>query len=103
MTIAVIKTGGKQYKVAEGQELKIEKIPGDVGGKFEFDQVLLVSDEKGEKIEFGQPTLDRKVSADILEQGRGKKIHIVQYKRKTRYRKRQGHRQMFTKVKITKI
>lgn len=104
MTIAVIKTGGKQYKIKDGQALKIEKIEGEAGKKTIFAEVLLVSDDMGEKVEVGTPTIkDKKVEADILEQGRAKKILVIKYKPKTRYRRKVGHRQPFTKVKIVKI
>ena len=104
MSLAVIKTGGKQYKVTKGQSLKFEKLPGKVGDKIEFDQVLLKSDAKGAKLEVGKPFLkDAKVEAEILEQARDKKITVVKYKRKTRYRRKAGHRQHFTKVKINKV
>lgn len=99
---AVIKTGGKQYKVQEKDVLKIEKIAGKVGESVFFDQVLLVAD--GDKVEVGAPVLgDKKVEAKILEQGRGKKVMVVKYKPKTRYKKRYGHRQMFTRVEVVKI
>ncbi|MBT4277919.1 50S ribosomal protein L21 [Candidatus Falkowbacteria bacterium] len=102
--LAVIKTGGKQYKVAEGQELKIEKIDTEVGKKVNFEEVLLVSDEKGENIKIGEPLVkDVKIEAEVLEQGRDKKVEVVKYKAKTRYKKVYGHRQPFTKVKIGKI
>lgn len=101
---AVIKAGGKQYKVKEGQVLKIEKIGGKVGDKVEFDQVLLLADENGKEVRVGTPTVaGAKVSAEILEQGRGKKVTIIKYKPKVRYRRKKGHRQLYTKVKVTSI
>ncbi|NQT49177.1 50S ribosomal protein L21 [Candidatus Kuenenbacteria bacterium] len=104
MSLAVIKTGGKQYKVSKDLLLKVEKLPGNVGDKIEFDQVLLVSDDKGAKLELGQPFLkDKKIEAEIIEQGRAKKINVVKYKRKTRYRRKFGHRQAFTQVKFAKV
>jgi large subunit ribosomal protein L21 len=104
MVLAVIKTGGKQYKVEKGTKLKIEKIKGEVGDNVNFDQVLLVSDDKGTKLELGTPVLkDKKVEAKILEQGRAKKVTTIKYKRKTRYRLKQGHRQPFTQIEVTKI
>lgn len=104
MNLAVIKTGGKQYKVAGDQELKIEKLVGNVGDKIKFDQVLLITDEDGVKFEVGQPFLaDKKIDAEIVEQGRAKKISVIKYKRKVRYRRNVGHRQPFTKVKFGKI
>lgn len=101
---AVIKTGGKQYKVKEGQILKIEKIAGKVGDKIGFDKVLLVADEDGKEVKVGNPTVSgAKVAAEILEQGRAKKVMVIKYKPKTRYRRKVGHRQMYTKVKIVSI
>ena len=101
---AVIKTGGKQYAVKQGDILKLEKIPAQTGKSFEFKEILLVADENGQKVKVGNPLLkDVKVEADILEQGRDKKIRVVKYKPKTRYHKVYGHRQPFTKVKINKI
>jgi len=103
MSLAIIKTGGKQYIVKAGQELKVEKLLGEVGAKISFDEVLFVSDDKGD-IEIGLPTLaGKKVEAEILEQSRGRKILVVKFKNKVRYRRKQGHRQFFTKVKINKI
>lgn len=100
---AVIQTGGKQYIVEEGQEIKIEKLPEDTGRSIEFD-VLLVSDADGSQTQLGKPILGGvKVKATVLEQGRGKKILVVKYKPKVRYRRHVGHRQPFTKVKIDKI
>lgn len=100
MKIAVIKTGGKQYKVAQGQNLKIEKIDAEVGAIFKF-QTLLTAEE--ENIQLGQPDLGEIVEGKILEQGRGKKISVVKFKNKTRYKRNVGHHQPFTKVEITKI
>ncbi len=100
---AVIKTGGKQYKVKEGQILKIEKITGRVGDKIEF-EVLLLADEDGKNVKVGKPLVEgAKVVAEILEQGRARKINIIKYKPKVRYRRKAGHRQLYTKVKIGKI
>lgn len=102
--IAVIKTGGKQYLVREGDILKIEKIDGKVGGKAKFDQILFLTDEGGKEIKIGKPTISGvKIEGKILEQGRAKKILVIKYKRKIRYKKKKGHRQFFTKVKIEKI
>lgn len=104
MSFAVIKTGGKQYKVSPGEQLKIEKIKGEVGDKITFDQVLLISDAKGEKVDLGQPYLTgQTVEAEIMAQGRNRKINVVKYKAKIRYHKVYGHRQHFTQVKIIKI
>jgi len=98
--IAIIKTGGKQYKVAEGQDLKIEKLEKNQGDKITF-ETLLIADEKD--LQIGKPSLGEQVSAEVIEQGRAKKIMVVKFKNKTRYTRNNGHRQPFTKVKITAI
>jgi large subunit ribosomal protein L21 len=99
---AVIASGGKQYKVREGEILKLEKLDGQVGSEVAFDQVLLLSD--GEAVKIGQPTLaDVAVRGHIMEQGREKKILVFKYKRRKRYRRKQGHRQSYTAVKIDRI
>ena len=98
--IAVIRTGGKQYKVAEGQTIKIEKIEKTVGETAVF-ETLLVAD--GAKLEIGTPSLGEKVTAEVLEQGRADKITVVKYKNKTRYKRTLGHRQPFTAIKVTAI
>lgn len=101
---AVIKTGGKQYLVKEDMPLTVEKLPGEVGQTIDFDQVLLSFNEDGSKVDIGSPLLSQlKVQGVIEEQGRGKKISIIKYKPKVRYRRKGGHRQSFTKVKITTI
>ena len=99
---AVIKTGGKQYVVKEGAVLNVEKLEVEEGKVIKL-ETLLVSEENGSKMELGTPSLGEKVSAEVLEQGRAKKVDVVKYKPKTRYRRRVGHRQPFTKIKITKI
>jgi large subunit ribosomal protein L21 len=99
---AVVATGGKQYRVQEGQTLRIEKIPGDPGSEVFFDQVLLYSD--GEALKIGQPVLDGvTVKGHIVEQGKAKKILVFKYKRRKRFRRKQGHRQPYTAVKIDAI
>lgn len=99
---AVIETGGKQYKVAPGTKLKIERLMGDEGAKLTFDKVLLVAGDGKAKI--GMPYLDgAKVEAKVLRQARDKKKLVFRYHSKTRYRKRKGHRQHFTEVEITSI
>jgi len=99
---AVVSSGGKQYKVQEGEILRVEKIPGDVGSAITFDQVLMVAD--GDKVNIGQPVLDEAlVEGHIVEQGKGKKIIVFKYKRRKRYRRKQGHRQQFTAIKIDSI
>ncbi len=100
MKIAVIKTGGKQYKVSEGQNLKIEKIDAEVGTILNF-QTLLTAE--GDKINIGKSELGEIVEGKITENGKSKKVSIVKFKNKTRYKKNVGHRQPFTKVEITKI
>lgn len=100
---AVIKTGGKQYKVKEGEILKIEKIVGAAGDKIDF-EVLLLADEEGKDVKVGKPIVSgAKVSAEILEQGRARKVNVIKYKPKVRYRRKAGHRQMYTKVKIASV
>ena len=99
---AVVASGGKQYRVQEGDTLKIEKIPGDVGTDVAFDQVLMVSD--GDDVKIGQPVLENAVvNGTIIEQGKGRKILVFKYKRRKRYRRKQGPRQLFTAVKIGAI
>lgn len=101
-TFAVIKTGGKQYKVAEGQVLKIEKLEAEEGKEVSFDDVLMVSDEADLKI--GVPKVEgAKVSAKVVKNGRARKIIVFKYRAKKRYKKKAGHRQNFTEVQITKI
>jgi len=104
MSIAIIKTGGKQYKIKKDAILKIEKIEGEIGSEIQFDKVLLLSDEKGEDVKIGQPYLEgAKIKAEILEQGKAKKIIILKYKAKTRQRTRNGHRQLYTKIRINEF
>ncbi len=99
---AVIRTGGKQYLVNQGDFLKVEKLPGDVGDEIVFDDVLLVSDAGGLKL--GRPRLEgARVKGTIVEQGRGKKIIVFKMKRRKGYRKKQGHRQYYTGVKVEAI
>ncbi len=101
---AVIQTGGKQYLVKEGQVLKIEKIPGEKGAEAVFDKVLMVASEDGSEVKLGKPYLEGvKVRGEILEQGRDKKVLVIKFKPKVRYRRKRGHRQFFTKVKVTRI
>ena len=99
---AIIETGGKQYKVAEGDYLQVEKLVAGKAGEVVFDKVLLVAD--GDKVKTGTPYLEgATVTAKFEEEGRAKKITVIKYKAKTRYRVKNGHRQPFTKVKIEKI
>ncbi len=99
---AVIKTGGKQYRVSEGETLRIEKIVAEVGSDVEFDQVLLVGGERGTRI--GTPMVEgSKVSASVTAHGRAKKVKIVKFRRRKHHLKRMGHRQAYTDVRITAI
>lgn len=99
---AVVASGGKQYKVREGEILKIEKIPGEIGDPISFDNVLLFSD--GDSLQIGQPQLESaEVSGHVVEQGKAPKIIVFKFKRRKGYRRKQGHRQRFTAVKIDRI
>ena len=99
---AVIKTGGKQYRVEEGDVVRIEKIEVATGESVDFDQVLLVAN--GDDVKVGQPVVDgAKVTAEVLEQGRHKKVKIIKFRRRKHHRKQQDHRQWYTAVKITGI
>ncbi|SEQ15445.1 large subunit ribosomal protein L21 [Solimonas aquatica] len=99
---AVIKTGGKQYKVAQGDTLKIETLVAEVGSTVSFDEVLLVAN--GEQVTVGAPLVSGgSVKAEVLSHGRGEKIRIVKHRRRKHYHKEQGHRQNFTEVKVTEI
>lgn len=99
---AVILSGGKQYRVQEGDTLKLESLSQDVGAEFNFDKVLMVGE--GESVKVGRPYLDGStVSATVVSQGRHKKIQIIKFRRRKHHEKWQGHRQNFTEVKITKI
>jgi large subunit ribosomal protein L21 len=100
--IAVIKTGGKQYKVEKGKTVKIEKLDIPVGKKVKFDTLMIASAD-GKELKLGQPLLKQKVEGKVIEQGKDKKISVIKYKRKTRYLRNKGHRQDFTKVEITNI
>ena len=98
---AIIVTGGKQYKVSEGDEIKVEKLDVEPGKEVTFDNVIAVSDDKTLKV--AGDVSSAKVSATLVEQGRAKKVIVYKYKRKTGYHKKNGHRQPFTTVKIDKI
>ena len=99
---AVVKTGGKQYKVAQDQYLKVEKLEGNEGDTVELDQVLMIAD--GDKLKIGSPTVDGgKVTATILSHGRHKKVEIMKFRRRKHHQKRTGHRQYYTEIKITGI
>ncbi|MDO4324405.1 MAG: 50S ribosomal protein L21 [bacterium] len=98
---AIIATGGKQYKVAEGDVIRVEKLGAEAGTTFTFDQVLAVND--GE-IKIGCPTVEgATVTATVMGDGKAKKVIVYKYKRKTGYHKKNGHRQLYTQVKIEKI
>jgi large subunit ribosomal protein L21 len=98
---AIIATGGKQYKVAEGDIIKIEKLGLEAGAEVTFDQVLAVNNGK---MLVGNPTVaNAKVTATVVEEGKNRKVIVYRYKSKTGYNKKNGHRQPFTKVKIEKI
>ena len=100
---AVIRTGGKQYLVREGETLRVEKIPVKQGDALDLD-VLLVADETGKEAKIGLPTVSgAKVSARVVEHGRSDKVMVVKYKPKVRYKRAVGHRQRFTALKIDKI
>ena len=99
---AVIKTGGKQYRVQAGEKLKIEQIPADVGSQIVLDQVLMVG--AGETVTIGTPLLaGAQVSATVLSQGRADKVRIFKMRRRKHYQKRQGHRQNYTEIQIGTI
>jgi large subunit ribosomal protein L21 len=99
---AVISSGGKQHRVCEGEIIRVEKISGDKGGEVSFDEVLMFSDD--DNVLIGQPTLPNiKVSGHIMGQGRSKKVIVFKYKRRKGYRKKRGHRQDYTALKIDSI
>ena len=99
---AVIKTGGKQYKVAPGEKLKVEQIPADVGAEVVLDQVLMIGE--GESVRLGQPTVaGAAVKATVVAHGRGDKVRIFKMRRRKHYRKSQGHRQNYTEIEILGI
>ena len=99
---AVIKTGGKQYRVAAGEKLKIEQLPADIGAEIVLDQVLLVAD--GDQFKMGRPLVTgASVQAKVLAQGRHDKVRIFKLRRRKHYQKHQGHRQNFTEIEITGI
>ena len=99
---AIIETGGKQYKVTPGQTIDVERLDVAEGGKIDLDRVLLIAD--GDKVTVGTPTVDgAKVVATSQGEGKGKKIIVLKYKPKVRYRKKTGHRQLYTRLVIDKI
>lgn len=99
---AVIRTGGKQYKVAQGDTLDVEKLPAAEGAEVELSEVLMLVD--GDQVTVGSPTVaGAKVSAKVVEHGRGEKIKIIKFRRRKHYRRQAGHRQDFTRLQVTKI
>lgn len=99
---AVIKTGGKQYTVKEGDVLKIELLPNDAGSVIEFTEVLMVAD--GDKVTCGSPFLEKGlVTAEVVDHGRHKKVKIIKFRRRKHHMKQMGHRQYYSQVKITAI
>ena len=97
---AIIATGGKQYKVSEGDVIKVEKLDAEVGATVTFDQVVAVSDGS---LKVGADVASANVTATVMDQARARKVIVYKYKRKTGYHKKNGHRQAYTKVKIDKI
>jgi len=101
MAHAVIRTGGKQYRVAAGDVVRVEKLDGNAGDKIVFDEVLFLD---GEAPKFGTPLVaGAKVSGEIVQQARGEKLVIFKFKRRKKYRRKNGHRQSFTAIKITEV
>ncbi len=99
---AIVESGGRQYRAEEGHSFSVEKLPYEVGDQIELDKVLLVANDDGVKV--GQPTVEGvSVKATVVEQYRGKKIFVWKYKPKKRYRRRKGHRQSYTRLRIDEI
>jgi large subunit ribosomal protein L21 len=99
---AVIKTGGKQYRVSEGETLKVEKLKVEPGKKVTFDEILMIAD--GDKVRVGSPHVPKaSVDAKVISQGKGKKVHILKFRRRKHSMKQQGHRQLYTEIQIDKI
>ena len=100
---AVVRTGGKQYRVAPGERLKIERIPADVGAEVTLDQVLMIVGE-GDSVRLGQPIVSgAAVKATVVSQGRGEKVEIFKMRRRKHYQKHQGHRQNYTELRIDSV
>ena len=97
---AIIATGGKQYKVSEGDVLKVEKLGAEAGSTYTFENVIAVS---GDKLMVGEDVANATVTASVIGDGKAKKVIVYKYKRKTGYHKKNGHRQQYTQVKIEKI
>lgn len=101
---AVIETGGKQYLIKTGETLKVEKLDAEPGKDVVFDKVLLLAKDDGSDVKIGTPYLDGvSIAATVEDQGRAKKIRVVKFKRKVRYKRVIGHRQQFTKVKVKEV
>jgi large subunit ribosomal protein L21 len=101
-TYAIVRTGGKQYRVSPGDTIRVESLPAEEGDTIELDDVLMLSTEDG--LALGTPRVSgAKVTAEVVGKGKGKKIVIFKYKAKTRYRRRNGHRQLYTDLKVTGI
>ena len=99
---AIVESGGRQYRAEEGHSFSVEKLPYEVGDSIELDNVLLLATENG--VQIGQPSVEgAKVKATVVDQYRGKKIFVWKYRPKKRYRRRQGHRQSYTKLRIDEI
>ncbi|NUM25314.1 MAG: 50S ribosomal protein L21 [Candidatus Buchananbacteria bacterium] len=103
MSLAVIKTGGKQYLVKTGDKIKVDKINGKKPGEMIKLDTLIITDEKGDNVEIGKPLLKTTVEAKIIKHSTDKKISVVKYKSKTRYRRNVGHRQQYSEIQIEKI
>lgn len=102
MDYAIIETGGKQYRVKQGDTIRVESVPGDEGDAIEFDRVLMLSQD-GE-VSVGVPTVEgARVTTEVVGKGRGKKIIVFKYKAKTRYRRKNGHRQNYTDLRVLSI
>lgn len=99
---AVIMTGGKQYRVEEGEVLRVEKLGAEEGASIDFDQVLMVGE--GEQVQVGTPVVEgARVSATVKTHGRGDKVNIIKFRRRKHYMRRQGHRQSYTEIEVTGI
>ena len=99
---AIIASGSKQYRVSQGDRVRVEKLDGEVGAKVVFDQVLMVAE--GEAVKVGQPNVaGAKVETEITDQNRAKKVVVFKFKQRTKYRRKQGHRQPYTELKVTEI
>lgn len=99
---AIVRTGGKQYRVEPGEVLRVEKLDGEVGGTVELDEVLLLG--KGAEAQVGKPLVEgAKVTGTITAQGRGAKVIVYKFRRRKNYRRKQGHRQAYTEIKINEI